>query len=133
MEYATRYFRSRFVTGLLKCSDRDLNLSLHQGSECQRIKEGGLKLFAHERGYSLSVSLPFFVYPFFQGMNITSSIRIMTVSTMAEICIDSMSHFYIYIVLTTSIVKLSVMLLFYLLSYYVWPILRVYTYYQFRL
>lgn len=55
MEYATRNYAKRFVSGLSKCIETDLNLSLRQRLECQRIKERGLKLFAPERGGSYEV------------------------------------------------------------------------------
>lgn len=55
MEYATRTFRKQFVSGLSKCIERDLYLSYRQQSECQRVKETGLKLFAPERGGTYEV------------------------------------------------------------------------------
>jgi exonuclease 3'-5' domain-containing protein 1 len=50
MEFATRTFQKRFVNGLSKCIDRDLDLSYSQKVECQRVKEKGVKLFAPEKG-----------------------------------------------------------------------------------
>jgi exonuclease 3'-5' domain-containing protein 1 len=55
MEYATRSFQKKFVNGLAKCIDRDLNLSYNQKAECQQVKEKGLKLFAQEKGESYQV------------------------------------------------------------------------------
>ena len=55
MEYATRAFKKQFVNGLAKCIERDLNLSYTEHTECQRVKEAGLKLFAPERGGSYEV------------------------------------------------------------------------------
>jgi exonuclease 3'-5' domain-containing protein 1 len=55
MEYATRTFQKKFVNGLAKCIDRDLNLSYSQKVECQRVKEKGVKLFAPEKGGTYEV------------------------------------------------------------------------------
>jgi len=55
MEYATRTFKGRFVHGLSKCIDRDLALSFKQRSECQQVKERGVKLFLPERGGTYEV------------------------------------------------------------------------------
>ncbi|CZS92358.1 uncharacterized protein RAG0_02766 [Rhynchosporium agropyri] len=55
MEYATRTYRKQFVNGLSKCIERDLCLSSRQQSECRRVKEIGLKLFAPERGGTYEV------------------------------------------------------------------------------
>jgi exonuclease 3'-5' domain-containing protein 1 len=49
MEFGTRIFSGKCVNGLARCIDRDLSMSLSQKSECQRIKERGLKLFAPEK------------------------------------------------------------------------------------
>jgi len=43
------------VSGLSKCIERDLNLSLRQISECQRVKEKGLDMFLPERGGTYEV------------------------------------------------------------------------------
>jgi len=55
MEFATRTFGKRYVNGLAKCIERDLELSHTQRAECQRVKDAGLKLFAPERGGSYEV------------------------------------------------------------------------------
>jgi exonuclease 3'-5' domain-containing protein 1 len=55
MEYATRTFRKKFVNGLSKCIENDLDLSYNQKLECQLVKEEGLKLFAPERGGTYEV------------------------------------------------------------------------------
>jgi exonuclease 3'-5' domain-containing protein 1 len=55
MEYATRTFRKKFVNGLSKCMENDLDLSYRQKLECQRVKEEGVKLFAPEKGGTYEV------------------------------------------------------------------------------
>lgn len=55
MEYATRTFQKKFVSGLSKCVERDLPLSYSQIRQCQHVKEEGLKMFAPERGGSYEI------------------------------------------------------------------------------
>jgi exonuclease 3'-5' domain-containing protein 1 len=55
MEFATRAFRYKFLSGLSKCIDKDLSLSVSQRLECQQVKERGLKLFLPEKGGSYEV------------------------------------------------------------------------------
>ena len=55
MELATRRFSRRCVSGLTKCIERDLDLSLAEMRVWKATKEKGLKLFAPERGGSYEV------------------------------------------------------------------------------
>jgi exonuclease 3'-5' domain-containing protein 1 len=55
MEYTIRTFRKKFVNGLSKCMENDLDLLYRQKLECQRVKEEGVKLFAPEKGGTYEV------------------------------------------------------------------------------
>ncbi|PCD21766.1 hypothetical protein AU210_015569 [Fusarium oxysporum f. sp. radicis-cucumerinum] len=50
MELATRSFSRRCVNGLSKCIERDAPMSIQERLEWVQTKEGGLRLFAPEKG-----------------------------------------------------------------------------------
>ncbi|KAF5967345.1 3'-5' exonuclease [Fusarium bulbicola] len=50
MELATRSISRRCITGLSKCIERDAPMSIQERLDWVRTKEGGLRLFAPEKG-----------------------------------------------------------------------------------
>lgn len=55
MELATRTFSKRHLSGLSKCIERDISLTVSEKEVWKRAKEKGLDLFAPERGGSYEV------------------------------------------------------------------------------
>lgn len=57
MEAATRapWSANRFVNGLGRCLERDINLSFAARQQIAQVKQAGLKLFAPEKGGSYEI------------------------------------------------------------------------------
>ncbi|KAI1322363.1 ribonuclease H-like protein [Xylariaceae sp. FL0255] len=55
MEFATRSYNKRFITGLKKCIARDMPMTITEKLAWSRAKDEGSKLFAPEKGGSYEV------------------------------------------------------------------------------